>query len=403
MALSTEQNSYYTALFTGIEDITAKYDVTWLPNAQHTIKMGAAYTYHIVYPAAFSARIPRRGTRININKDSIPQLYSNEIAFYAADEWQMSDKWSVYYGFRLPYFKTENTSYTYFEPRLTAKYAINATSSIKASYTRMNQFLHLIPNSTAGLPTDIWLPSSAKTKPQSSSQYALGYFSNFSDNAIEASVEFYYKKMDNQALFAEGNQLKLTTNLDNTLVYGKGESYGAEFFVKKNVGKLTGWVAYTLSWTNQTFADLNFGKTFPFKYDRRHVLSVASSYDLNKKWTVSAVFVLSSGAVLTLPTGRVATLEAGSIFEGNYFLYEGKNNYRMNAYHRLDISASRKSKHTVFKKQCELEWIFGFYNTYNRQNPYFVYFQIEPLTNKPRATQVSLLPIIPSVSFNFKF
>ena len=403
LALSTEQSSYYSALFTGIKDINAKYDMTWLPNAKHTVKMGAAYTYHTVYPAAFSARIPRRGTRISINKDSIPQLYSNEIAFYAADDWQVSDKLSVNYGVRLPTFATKNKTYTFIEPRLTAKYALNATHSFKASYTRMNQFLHLIPNSTAGLPTDIWLPSSAKTKPQSSVQYALGYFSNFSDNAIEASVEFYYKKMDNQVLFAEGNQLRLTTDLDNTLVYGKGESYGAEFFVKKNTGKLTGWVAYTLSRTNQTFADLNFGKTFPFRYDRRHVLSVTGSYDMSKKWTMSAAFVLSSGAVLTLPTGRVATVEAGSIFEGNYFLYEGKNNYRMGAYHRLDISASRKNKRTLFKKPCELEWIFGLYNTYNRQNPYFVYFQIDPLTNKPQAKQVSLLPIIPSVSFNFKF
>ena len=153
----------------------------------------------------------------------------------------------------------------------------------------MNQFLHLIPNSTAGLPTDIWIPASNKTKPQFARQYALGYFRNFKDNAIETSVELYYKKMKNQVLFGEGKQLRINVKLDSLLVYGNGESYGAEFFVKKNTGKLTGWISYTLSKTTQQFNDLNFGKTFPFKYDRRNVLSIATSYQLSKTWTFSAV------------------------------------------------------------------------------------------------------------------
>ena len=403
LALNTEQNTYYSALFTGIKDVSAKTDFTIIPNTQHSIKAGFAYTYHTLYPAAFSANIPRRGNRLSINKDSIKQLWSNEMAFYGSDEWVMSDKWSVHYGLRVPIFVVKNKTYSNIEPRLTTKLSLNATSSIKASYTQMNQFLHLIPNSTAGIPTDIWLPSSAKTKPQFSAQYALGYFKNFKDNTIEASVEVYYKSMKNQVLFAEGNQLKLKTNLDSSLVYGKGESYGAEFFVKKNAGKWTGWVSYTLSWTNQTFADLNFGKTFPFKYDRRHVLSLTSSYDLSRRWQLSAVFVYTSGAVLTLPVGRVSGLNAGTIFEGNYFIFESKNNYRMNPYHRLDVAATYKKNWTLFKKKGEIEWIFSIYNTYSRQNPYFVYFLIDPLTDKPQAKQVSLLPIVPSVSFNFKF
>ncbi len=403
LALSTEQNSYYSALYTGIKDVSAKTDFTIVPNAKHTIKTGISYTYHTLYPAAFSANVPRRGKRLIINKDSIKQLYSNELAFYVRDEFDVSDKFSVNYGLRIPVFMLSNKTYSGIEPRLTAKLSINPTTSIKASYTQMNQFLHLIPNSTAGLPTDIWLPSSSQTKPQFSAQYALGYFSNFKDNAIEASVEVYYKKMNNQVLFAEGNQLKLTTNLDSSLVYGKGESYGTEFFVKKNSGKLTGWISYTLSWTNQTFKDLNFGDKFPFKYDRRHVLSVTGSYELTKKWNVSAVFVFSSGVPFTIPTGRVTALNAGTIFEGNYFIYEGRNNYRLNPYHRLDLSATYKKPWRVFKKSGEIEWIFGIYNTYSRLNPYFVYFLIDPLSNKPQAKQVSLLPIIPSASFNFKF
>jgi hypothetical protein len=403
LALSTEQNSYYSALYTGIKDVTIKNDFTLIPNAKHTIKAGFNYTYHTLYPAAFSANIPRRGNRITINKDSIAKFYSNELAFYAGDEHVILDIFSLNYGVRVPLFILKNKTYTYLEPRLTAKLSINPTSSIKASYTQMNQFLHLIPNSTAGLPTDIWLPSSAKTKPQFSAQYALGYFSNFKDNDIETSAEIYYKKMNNQVLFEEGNQLKINTNLDSTLVYGNGESYGAEFFIKHNSGKLTGWIAYTLSWTNQTFKDLNFGEQFPFKYDRRHVLSLTSSYELTKKWQLSAIFTYSSGVPFTLPTGRAATLNSGTIFEGNYYIYEGRNNHRLNPYHRLDVSATYKKKWILFKKTGEIEWIFGVYNTYSRQNPYFVYFLIEPITNKPQARQVALLPIIPSISFNFKF
>jgi hypothetical protein len=267
----------------------------------------------------------------------------------------------------------------------------------------MNQFLHLIPNSTAGLPTDIWVPSSNKTKPQSSTQYALGYFRNFKDNEIETSVEVYYKNMDNQVLFGEGKQLRVNINLDSLIVHGSGKSYGAEFFVKKNTGKLTGWVSYTLSKTTQQFKDLNFGKEFPFKYDRRHNLAITASYQFSKSWTFSSVFVYTSGAAFTVPSGRVSTLNSGTIFEGNYYVYEGRNNYRMSAYHRLDLSFSNKKTVKMFKKHYEREWVFGVYNAYSRLNPYFVYFEVNALTSQPVAKQVSLLPIIPAVSFNFKF
>jgi hypothetical protein len=267
----------------------------------------------------------------------------------------------------------------------------------------MNQFLHLIPNSTAGLPTDIWVPSSNKTKPQSATQYAVGYFQNFKDNEIEISLEVYYKNMNNQILFGEGKQLRINADLDSLVVSGKGKSFGAEFFVKKNTGKITGWVSYTLSKTTQQFSDLNFGKQFPFKYDRRHNLAVTASYQFTKRWIFSAVFVYSSGAAFTVPTGRISTLNSGTIFEGNYYVYEGRNNYRLASYHRLDLSASNKKIGKIFNRPYEREWTFGLYNTYSRLNPYFIYFEIDALTSKPTAKQVSLLPIVPGVSFNFKF
>ncbi|MEO5564898.1 MAG: TonB-dependent receptor [Chitinophagaceae bacterium] len=403
LGLSTSQNNFYSLLYTAVKDITAKTDFTITPNTKHKIKTGFTFTRHRLSPASFSAQVPRRGKRLTINKDSINNLSSNEMAVYLGDEFEASQKFSVNYGVRVPVFTASGKTYSFIEPRITAKLSVSAASSIKASYTKMNQFLHLIPNSTAGLPTDIWVPSSNKTKPQSSTQYAFGYFRNFNDNEIEASVEVYYKTMNNQVLFGEGKQLKINADPDSLVVYGQGKSYGVEFFVKKNTGNLTGWISYTLAKTTQQFNDLNFGKKFPFKYDRRHVLSVTSSYQLSKKWTVSGVFVFSTGAAFTVPTGRISTLNSGTIFEGNYYVYEGRNNYRLASYHRLDFSASNKKTVRLFKKRCEREWVFGVYNTYSRQNPYFVYFEIDALTSRPTARQVSLLPIIPSVSFNFKF
>ena len=403
LALSTSQNNYYSQLYTGVKDITAKTDLTITPNTKHKIRAGFVFINHALSPASFSARVPRRGNQVTINKDSIKKLYSNEMAFYAGDEFTASKKLSFNYGIRIPVFTAYGKTYSFIEPRITAKISVAANASIKAAYTQMNQFVHLIPNSTAGLPTDIWIPSSNKTKPQTSTQYALGYFQNLKDNAIELSAEFYYKKMNNQALIGEGKQLRVNVNIDSLLVYGKGESYGAEFFAKKNTGRLTGWVSYTISKTTQTFSDLNFGKAFPFKYDRRHVLSIAASYQLTKYWTLSAVFVYSSGVAFTVPTGRISTLNSATIFEGNYYAYDARNNYRLAAYHRLDLSATNKKTVKLFKHPYEREWSFGLYNAYSRQNPYFVYFQIDALTSKPTAKQVSLLPIIPGISFNFKF
>lgn len=401
--LSTSQNNYYSLLFTGVKDFTAKTDFTITPNTKHKIKAGFVFTRHTLSPASFSSMIPRRGNRLTINKDSINKKQSNEMALYVGDEFDVSQKLSFNYGLRVPVYTVTGKTYSSVEPRITAKISVGADASVKASYTQMNQFLLLIPNSTAGLPTDIWVPSSSKTKPQFARQYALGYFRNFKDNAIETSVEVYHKKMNNQVLFGEGKQLRININLDSLLEYGKGESYGAEFFVKKNTGKLTGWISYTLSRTNQQFSKLNFGKAFPFKFDRRHVLSIATTYQLTKRWTLSNVLAYSSGVASTVPTGRISTLNSATIFEGNYYVYEGRNNYRLAPYHRLDVSLSHKKNGKFFKKPYEREWSFGVYNAYSRQNPYFVYFEVDALTSKPEAKQVSLLPIVPSVSFNFKF
>jgi hypothetical protein len=267
----------------------------------------------------------------------------------------------------------------------------------------MNQFLHSVPNSTASLPTDIWLSSSGKVKPQKSSQVALGLFKNFNDNSIEASAEVYYKTMNNQVLFKEGSQIVLNTNLDDILTFGNGKSYGLELFVKKNFGKLSGWGSYTLSKTTQQFPELNYGKVFPASFDRRHNLSLAGSYELNKHWTASADFVFYTGRAFTLPAGRVTVPVNGSLYDGVYYDFTSRNNARFRSYHRLDVSFSYKTFRKLFGKKYESEWVFGAYNLYSRMNPYFIYLTTNADTKQPEARQVSLLPVIPSVSFNFKF
>ena len=403
LGLGTTQNNYYEVLYTGIKDLNAKTDFTYSPDNKHEIKAGLTYTYHTLFPAAVSSKVPRRGNQITINKDSIAKRLSSEFAFYLNDEYDISKTFSVNYGIRVPVFTAGSKTYSAIEPRVTTKISINPITSIKASWTLMNQFLHSVPNSTASLPTDIWLSSSPKIKPQQSSQVALGLFKNFDDNGIEASAEVYYKTMDNQVLFKEGSQIVVTTNLDDILTFGNGKSYGIELFVKKNVGKLTGWVSYTLSKTTQRFPELNFGKEFPASFDRRHNLSVVGSYELNKYWTVSADFVYYTGRAFTLPAGWVTVPVNGSLYDGVYYDFTSRNNTRMRSYHRLDVSFSNKRTVKLWGRPYEREWIFGAFNLYSRLNPYFVYLTINADTKQPEARQVSLLPFIPSVSFNFKF
>ncbi len=387
----------------GIKDYSAKVEFQYFPEVNHTVRFGAEYLDHTFRSSGDSRLNSNFGNDPGVNIDSIPIKEFGEFAFYVNDEIRLSERFSTSLGLRVPGFFDSESSYYRIEPRASLQFGIDETTSIKASYAVMNQFIHLIPSSTAAVPTDIWVPSSRQTKPQFSQQYSLGVFKNFQNNHIESNVEVYYKTMDNEVLFREGNQLIQSLDVDDLLVRGKGWSYGAEFFVNKKAGRFSGWAAYALSWTYQEFPELNFGKKFPFRYDRRHDLSLVGTYQLNDRWTFSGVFVLSSGSAYTVPVGRVSVANGGTLFEGNYYIFESRNNTRLNAYHRLDLSATYRKERKIFGKKYMSEWVFSLYNTYSRQNPYYIYFDIDPLTEKPRATQVSLLPIIPGIAYNFKF
>ncbi|HTL83497.1 MAG TPA: TonB-dependent receptor, partial [Bacteroidia bacterium] len=291
------------------------------------------------------------------------------------------------------------------EPRISMRLMLTESSSIKASFMRNLQYVHLATLSPISLPTDIWVPCSDKVKPQIGWQVAAGYFKNFRNDMYESSVEVYYKHMDNQVEFAPSAlpEDNVNNNTDNNFVFGSGQSYGAEFFLKKRAGKLNGWLGYTLSWTTRNFPDIDSGKTFYARYDRRHDISLVLMYNLNDHWSFGTVFVYGTGNAITIPVQRY-------IIEGQLTTAWGDHNgYRMMPYHRLDISVTYtcKKKKLFNKFPYQNNWNFSVYNVYNRHNPYFIFFDnegsIESGNLKVTAKQVSLFPILPSVTWNFNF
>ncbi len=285
------------------------------------------------------------------------------------------------------------------EPLIILRYQINDESSLKASDTRNYQYIHLVSNAGTTLPTDLWVPSTYKVKPEAAWQYDLGYFRNFRDNEYETSLELYYKDLQQEIEFRQGYTPSLRDPEDD-FVFGRGWSYGAELFLHKQRGRFTGWIGYTLSWTWRQFPDLNGGRRYPAKYDRRHDLSVVASYHFNEKWTFSSDFVFGTGNAVTLP-------------EKFYFMegvltqeYSAINSYRMRPYNRLDLAATYTPTPKPGRKFSH-SWTFSVYNAYSRMNPYFIYFNQEgDYLNgdlKVQAKQVSLFPIIPAVTWNFKF
>ena len=420
-SFKANQNNFDVKLASGIKDVSIKQDYDFYPFSKHKIKFGAAYTYHRFKPSVVS------GKQDSIEFNPInPQLkYANEVSAYIQDDWEISSKFQFNAGLRYSMFqqigpyklyqtdangnKIDSTvfsggkpvkTYGGLEPRVTMRYSINDETSIKMSATRNLQFIHLVSNSGSTLPTDIWVPSTYKVKPQLSWLYAAGLFKNFKNNMFETSIEFYYKDMQNQIEYKEGYTPNSLDDTENSFVFGKGWSYGSELYINKAKGKFTGWIGYTLSWTWRKFADLNFGEKYPAKYDRRNDLSVVGMYELNKKWKLSATFVYGTGNAATLPE-RFYIVDGVLTQE-----YSRINQYRLPSYHRLDVGAILTPKKNENRK-WKSEWVFSVYNVYNRKNPYFIYFDQTGSLGQGnlqiQAKQVSIFPVIPSVTWNFKF
>jgi hypothetical protein len=414
------QDNFDVNLKSGIRDIGLKSDFDYFLSTSHRLKFGAQYTFHRFTPSVVSGR----QDSVVFEPNNAQVKYANEIGVYIQDDWDLSEKVKINYGLRFSGFQqvgayTDYTrdadgnkldsvvygsgdkvkNYGGLEPRLTFRYAFNDESSFKAAVTRNLQYIHLVTNAGSSLPTDVWVPSTLRVKPQLSWQYAVGYFRNFSDNMFETSVEFYYKTMQNQIEYKEGYTPSIR-DPEEEFVFGKGWSYGGEFYINKSRGKLTGWIGYSLSWTWRQFPQLNGGEKFPAKYDRRHDLSVVGIYEFSPKWKLSGVFVYATGNTITLP-------ERFYLIEGVLAQqFSSINQYRLASYHRLDFSATYVPK-PYSKKKFKSSWVFSIYNTYSRMNPYFIYIDQEGSAADNsltvQAKQVSLFPILPSVTWNFKF
>lgn len=427
-------------LNSGIRDLGLKVDFNYYPNIRHSVKFGANYTYHTFTPSSVTAK----SGETEFDTGDIQKIFAHEAGVYLLDEFDITDQLKVNLGFRLSFFqhvgpfdryiknetnpsRTDTIIHygggdvikTYWgpEPRIAMRYSINSRISLKASYTHNYQYVHLSSISAISMPTDIWFPSTELVAPQIGDQYSIGYFQNFANNEYEASVELYYKDLSNLIEYKDGAQPDATVNdnVDNQLVFGTGYSYGAEFFLKKRHGQLNGWIGYTWSKTMREFDDLELalGEPFPAKYDRRHDLSVVAQYDLNDFWTFGAVFVYATGSTMTPPSEIY-------FFENEMKInYGQKNSYRMPSYHRADISATYNGKTTkvnkdlttgeeiVRPKKVYSSWNFSVYNVYNRANPYFIYIDnegdLEEGTLDATAKQVSIFPVLPSITWNFKF
>ncbi|KAB2807655.1 TonB-dependent receptor [Phaeocystidibacter luteus] len=376
-----------------IEDYGVRFDFDWFPHPNHEVKFGGAYVNHTFRPGINTFESSADSSAgLDTTYGSTIQ-YANEFQIYARDNFDITDRLKVNLGVHASLFNIGSENYTSVQPRVSARYLLNDKSSIKASYANMTQFLHLLTNQTTGLPTDLWVPATENIRPQQSWQVAMGYAQSLPWD-LQFSAEVYYKEMSNLIEYQEGAGFFLgSTDWQSKVTVGRGTSYGLELLLEKKVGKTTGWIGYTLSKSTRQFDEVNFGNPYPYTYDRRHDLSIALTHKLSDTWTFGAVFVYGTGNAVTLPTAQFVDVNTGQLIE----YVDQRNNYRAPSYHRLDLSFT----HTKKVRWGESIWQFGIYNVYSRQNPFYLYFQ--NTVDGRELRQVSLFPILPSVSWSFKF
>jgi hypothetical protein len=397
-----------------IKDINLKQDFSFFPNPNHKIKFGWNTIYHTFVPGEVKSE------NQSFNDTTLTKRYALESGVYVQDDFSLNEKIQIHVGLRYSLFdylgageaytfdskgattsvrtyKSWETIKTYggWEPRISGRYSINDNSSVKASYNRAYQYLHLLSNSTSTQPTDIWVPSSNNVKPQIADQIAAGYFRNLKENRYELSVEGYYKWMSNQIDYRDGANLFFNNQAEGQLVYGKGRAFGVEFLARKQTGRLTGWISYTLSRSLRTFADINFGKEFPSRQDRIHDFAIVGMYEISERLKISANWIYYTGSAVTFPSGKYY------IGDITVPYYTERNGYRMPAYHRLDLGVTLYNKK---RERFESSWNFSVYNAYARRNAYSITFRRNASDpNRQEAVRTALFRIVPSVTYNFSF
>ncbi len=407
-----------------------KPQLTYFISPNNVLRFGGQLIRHEFQPA--NAIIVSNSEELDISLD---KRFGVEGGFYAENEQTIGRRLQFNYGVRWSYFDFigAGNAYTFgdaplglprpvtgvtayksgesiqnydnWEPRAAVRYKLGPDNALKASYNHTVQYIHLLSNSVASTPVDIWLPSTNNIRPQTGDQYALGYFHNFKDNMYETSLEVYYKDMKNQIDYIDGADLVLNEFVEGQILTGNGRAYGAELLIQKNKGALTGWVSYTLGRSERQVEGISQGKWYPNRFDQTHNLSLTSFYEISKRWSVSAVFVLNSGTPATFPTSRFT--------QGGYTIPHNtgdlRNNVRIPAYHRLDLSATLEGKRNA-ERRWQSNWVFSIYNVYNRRNPFSIYFRQDP-NRAPVGQAVTTEAVrfsvignfIPSVSYNFKF
>ncbi len=397
-----EVESFSARYFSGIYDWAGKVDLDYIPNPTHYFRFGFGETYHTYNPGAMQMS----GTFINELNFLQDKLYSNEFYTYAEDDINLG-KLKMNLGVHFSGFLVNNTFYKYPQPRIGLRYLLNKKWSIKASYATMAQYINLLTNESIGMPTDLWVPSTDRIKPQTSGQIALGTATTLPEN-IEFSTEVYYKKMENVISYKEGaNFYSMDVDWQDRITQGHGTSYGWEVLFQKKYGKTTGWLGYTLSWNKRQFDDINSGKEYPFKYDRRHDLGLTVSHQLNDHVRFNFTWVYGTGNAMTLTEATyINGYDTYTDYAGNevpiynYATVSGdKNSFRMPPYHRLDIGVDFIKK----KEHGERIWNIGLYNAYNRRNPYYIYLGRDWENDRKVYKQISLVPLIPSISYSLKF
>ncbi|MDI9366430.1 MAG: TonB-dependent receptor [Flavobacterium sp.] len=398
-----------------IRDFNVKQDFQYYVSGTSKVNFGLDFIHHNLVPGSVTAT-----QQSSFNNTELQTKYSVETALYTSHEWSATNKLNLTYGLRVSMFNAlgpgnfysynaagnvKDTAtyksgqvvktYVNLQPRFATSYKLNDRQSIKLSYSRNVQNIHLLSNATSATPTDLYVGSSNNIKPEIAHQIALGYYQNFKENAYEFSAEVYYKALQNQIDYKNGAELRANENVEAQLLFGKGRAYGIELFFKKKYGKLNGWVGYTLSKTERQFDQINNGAWFNATQDRTHEVSVVGIYQASKKWTVSATFVYYTGNAVTFPSGKY------NINGQTVFYYTERNGYRMPNYHRLDLGATLQGKKTA---KTDRSWTFSLYNAYGRENAFAINFQEDPNNAaKTQAVQTTLFRWVPSVTYNFKF
>jgi len=408
----------------GIEDIGGRIDFDYMPNPNHNIKFGTSYTYHHFFPGEVNQYIGVQSpdTSQNFSLDTTLNFSGNtnvhEMFFYVEDNVKITSRLKANIGLHIGYYSLANNSTTNnigladkisdknnisLQPRVSARYLLNENWSLKASYAKMEQNIHLLSNSSVGFPSDIWVPAIESVPSQKSEQWAGSVSTLLFEGAYELSLEGYYKTMSNLITYKAGySNLESTEPWENAVeTGGQGEAYGMEVFLQKKKGKTTGWIGYTLSWANRRFDNINFGEWYSYKYDRRHDFSLVISHKFNDKWDVGATWVYGTGNAITFPQGVYTGMPQVSPWNGQAVdfveSYGDRNSTRLPAYHRLDFGINKHKK----RKKWDSTLSLGAYNVYNRKNPFFAYLAYED--NQRVAKQVSLFPIIPSISYRIQF